>query len=78
MKNIEPVKDNPRLSGYNVDVKSKELVEYFQNMATHYRTNLLMHTFGIINNNINKQLNILVNLYILLLIETLHFTLKMF
>lgn len=42
----EPVKDDPNLGGYNLDVLADEFAKYFQAQALHYRTKNLMHTFG--------------------------------
>lgn len=42
----EPMMDNPKLEGYNIDWKSAEFVEYFRNMSAHYRSDHLMHTMG--------------------------------
>lgn len=42
----EPIKDDPTLEDYNLDVKSQALVDYFKSMALHYRSNNLMHTLG--------------------------------
>jgi len=42
----EPIKDDPTLEDYNVDVRSDKFVNYFKSMANHYRTANLMHTLG--------------------------------
>lgn len=42
----EPIKSDPNLGGYNVDIKSEAFVEYFRNMSKYYRSNNLMHTLG--------------------------------
>lgn len=38
--------DDPRLLNYNVDKRAKEFVEYMESMATHYKTNKILHVFG--------------------------------
>lgn len=42
----EPIKDDPTLEDYNIDVRSKNFVDYFKSMANHYRTTNLLHTLG--------------------------------
>lgn len=42
----EPIKDDPTLEDYNIDVRSKTFVDYFKSMANHYRTTNLLHTLG--------------------------------
>lgn len=42
----EPIKDDPNLEDYNIDVKSKSLVDYIKSMALHFRSNNLLHTLG--------------------------------
>lgn len=42
----EPIKDDPTLDGYNLDAKSKTLVDYFKNMSLHFRSSNLFHTMG--------------------------------
>ena len=42
----EPIMDDPRLEGYNVDRRSNDLVNYFRDMSQHYRSRELAHTFG--------------------------------
>ncbi|KAL4512875.1 hypothetical protein ABPG72_017560 [Tetrahymena utriculariae] len=46
LSNDDPIMDNPRLEGYNIDWKSAEFVEYFRNMSAHFRSNHLLHTMG--------------------------------
>lgn len=42
----EPIKDDPTLEDYNLNIKSQKLVDYFKSMSLHYRSNNLMHTLG--------------------------------
>lgn len=42
----EPIKTDPTLEGYNVDVKAQAFVDYFKNMSKYYRSTNLMHTLG--------------------------------
>ena len=42
----DPIMDDTNLTGYNIDSKSAELVNYFLGMNTSYLTNTLMHTAG--------------------------------
>ena len=44
--NDDPIMDDPKLEGYNVDRKSAEFAEYFKDMCHHYKTNNLFHTLG--------------------------------
>lgn len=43
-----PIQDDPRLEGYNVDQRATEFVNFFKQMAQHYRSNNLMHTMVLI------------------------------
>ena len=42
----DPIMDDTSLTGYNLDSKSNDLVNYFLGMNTSYQTNTLMHTAG--------------------------------
>ena len=42
----EPIKSDPTLEGYNVDIRAQAFVSYFKNMSNSYQSNNLLHTLG--------------------------------